>query len=483
MRRRVGPRPRSARNRTHIWERARAATTLKKLLDHGGETELSSEEVGGPDRPEWVDSFLAANRDGLDRLAITSGVRVKDGRALVLLTSSDRLGAIPLRSPITRKTMGGLLVEPRFGWLSIGQVLGEVGFRVEPEVGGLSLVPGSAREVPPWVLAGPVISRIAALINQMTRTFVPTKSQLEMPRGTVDWNWYAGRALPTGRWTSFLCSYSELCNDPELSAALRWTLRRVDRDLDVGADSLIARRLKERIGDLLRALGPGPVQRPGISSKLVSSIAPEYLKMAVEAMAWVRDERGLGGARTLDGLPWSLPVDRLWEAWVESFLSALALRLGSRLSTGRQGSTHRPFVWRTHIRSMGHVAPDFLLELPGRTVWIDAKYKGHLDRMAVQNWSGLPEAMKEAHRADLHQALAYALFSDAPQVDTFLVYPRALDPTEELAMSEPVFGLADLAAGERRVRLGLGSIPFGFDGPAHRERVISAWEKVLRAAA
>ena len=45
----------------------------------------------------------------------------------------------------------------------------------------------------------------------------------EMPRGTVDWNCYAGRALPTGRWTSFQCSYSELSGDPELVAALRWT--------------------------------------------------------------------------------------------------------------------------------------------------------------------------------------------------------------------------------------------------------------------
>jgi hypothetical protein len=147
-------------------------------------------------------------------------------------------------------------------------------------------------------------------------------------------------------------------------------LRRVGQDLEPAVDFLVARRLLERIGDLLRTLGPGPARRPGVDELAPSTIAPEWLRLAIEAMAWVRDERGLGGARSLDGLPWSLPVNNLWEAWVEAFLHSLAIRLGGRLFTGREGSTSRPFVWRTHTRSLGHLAPDFLLELPGRSVWI-----------------------------------------------------------------------------------------------------------------
>jgi hypothetical protein len=482
-RRRTARRWPPASRRNAIWERGRPAPLLKKLLDQSGEAELSYDEVGAPDRPDWADSFLNANRDELARLAIGTSIRVKEGRAFVVLTSSDRLGAIPLRSPITRKITGGLLVEPRFGWFSVGQVLGEVGFRVEPKIGGLALVPGSAREVPPWVLAGPLISRVAALVAQLTRTFVPTTEERQMPRGTVDWNWYAGQALPTGRWTSFRCSYSELSNDPELVAALRWTLRRVGQDLEPAVDFVVARRLLERVENLLRALGPGPARRPGMDELAGPTVAPEWLRLAVEAMAWVRDERGLGGARSLDGLPWSLPVNSLWEAWVEAFLQSLAIRLGGRLLTAREGATSRPFVWRTHTRSLGYLAPDFLLELPGRAVWIDAKYKDHLRRLAVQDWSGLPDALRESHRADLHQALAYAMLADTPRVDTFLVYPSPAGSSGDSLASEPPFALADLVGGGRCVRLGLGSIPFGFQGPAHREGVVAGWEKTLRDAA
>ena len=67
--------------------------------------------------------------------------------------------------------------------------------------------------------------------------------------------------------------------------------------------------------------------------------------------------------------------------------------------------------------------------------------------------------------------------------NTFLVYPGTVGPAGEPVAPEPVFALADLVAGGRQVRLGLGSIPFGFRGPAHREQVVAAWEKVLRDAA
>jgi hypothetical protein len=462
--------------RTSVWERSRVAPPLKKLVDQGGNESVTHEEVGAADPIGWPEPFLAANREALERLAIETAVRVERTRAVVVLTSGDRLGAVPLRSPVTRKVTAGLLVSPRFGWSSVGRVLGEVGFRVEPDVGGLALVPGSAREVPPWVLAGPVVARLAAVIDRLSRTFVPTVAERESPRGTVDWGAYARNSLPSGRWTVFRCAYSDLSDDPDFVAALRWTLRRVRQDLEPSSDVVIARRLLERIEQLLRRLGPGPTQRPR-PGELAPAFGSDWMRMALEAVAWVRDERGLGGARALDGLPWSLGVSAVWEAWVESFLSPLALRMGGRLTTARQGTTRRPLVWRTPTRSLGHLAPDFLLELPGSVVGIDAKYKDHLQRIEHLGWYGVAERMRESHRADLHQALAYASLVDARRVDTFLVYPQERD------RQEPRMAIAEIAAGERHVRLGLASIPFGFHGTADREAVTSLWEWTLRSAA
>ncbi|MBI2460679.1 MAG: hypothetical protein HYV61_04070, partial [Candidatus Rokubacteria bacterium] len=104
-------------------------------------------------------------------------------------------------------------------------------------------------------------------------------------------------------------------------------------------------------------------------------------------------------------------------------------------------------------------------------------YKDHFNRIQLEGWSGLAERLRESHRADLHQALAYALLADMPRVDTILVYPQQRE------RRDPAFALAELAAGERHVRLGLGSIPFGFNGPADREATMLLWEQTLRAAA
>ena len=462
--------------RTAVWERSRAALPLKKLVDQEGTDTLTHEDVGAPDPIGWPEPFFVANQGAFERLAIETSVRVERNRAVVVLTSGDRLGAVPLRSPVTRKVTTGLLVSPRFGWPSIGRVLGDVGFRIEPDIGGQALVPGSAREVPPWVLAGPVIARIAAAIEHLARTFVPMVAERESPRGTVDWGAYARNSLPSGRWAAFSCSYSDLSDDPGFVAALRWTLKRVGQDLEPTSDTVIARRLLERIEQLLHRLGPGPALRPR-AGELTGTFVSHWMRMAVEAVGWVRDERGLGGPRSLDGLPWSLGVSSIWEAWVESFLAGVASRMGGRLTTARQGTTRTPLVWRTTTRSLGHLAPDFLLELPDRVVGVDAKYKDHLQRLHHLGWAGCAEQMRESHRADLHQALAYAVLAGTPRVDTFLVYPQSRD------QQSPGMAIAELAAGERHVRLGLASIPFGFEGVADREAATALWEATLREVA
>ena len=455
--------------------RRRREPGLLSLGDQGETATLTHDMVGASDPFAWTDAFLAANRAELQRVSVTASVHVQRREAALVLTSGEKIGAVPLRSPVTRKVSAGLLVKPRYGWPSVGRVLSDVGFKVEPEVGGLALVPGSAREVPPWVLAGPVVARVAAVIERLSRAFVPVEDERASPRGRVDWNDYARRAVPTGRWTAFRCAYSELADNPDLAAALRWTLTRVGDDLSTVADLVVVRQLLDRIGDLLRRLGPGPSRRPSRHVLEPMAILSEWLLLALEAVAWVRDERGLGGATALDGLPWSLTVSAMWEAWVESFLVALAARLGGRLSSARQGATRRPIVWQSGVRSLGHLSPDFLLVLPGRSVWVDAKYKDHLNRLRSTEWGGLESVIRESHRADFHQALAYALLARTPRVDTILVYP------EREGTDEPAFATASMTAGDRDVRLVMGSLPFGFAAPARREAALDRWERVLRA--
>ena len=445
-----------------------AARPLVRAIDHGPAVRLEAAKLGiSGDR--WVEPFLEANRAHLARLAVVPTIETRNGIAL-LLTPGSRIGAVPLLSPANRRVAAGLLVTPRFRWTALGAVLGDIGFATEPSIGGSPLVPGSAREVPTWLLAAPVVRRIEGMLAHVRRGFVERSETRQSPRGRIDWTQWASRQIPSGQWSMLHCRFPDPDDDPQLLAAVRWTLGRLDDELELYGTMHAARLLRTRIGELQIRIGPGGERRP-IAGEMPG--ASEWVSDAVEAMGWVAEERGLGGSRVLDGMSWDMAIDEVWEAWVESFMVALAPRCG--LTVLRRGRTGRSLNWRTSVGSMRTLIPDSGMRGAGRIVWVDAKYKRHLQLLARKGWAGLGAEAREAHRADLHQALAYASLEDVGRIDSILVYPE-LSPDDR---NEPA--VATLGAGQRRVRLLLVGLPFGFRSEDHRDRTLADWRELLSA--
>ena len=106
-------------------------------------------------------------------------------------------------------------------------------------------------------------------------------------------------------------------------------------------------------------------------------------------------------------------------------------------------------------------------------VWVDAKYKAHLQVLRRKGWNGVSDGLRDAHRADLHQALAYATLEDVDHVDSVLAYPQLSTVRDVTA------AVATVASGRRRVRLLLAGIPFGFRSEDHRERSLRTWRDLL----
>lgn len=441
---------------------------LIQAVDHGPGVLLDATAVGAAgDR--WIEPFLEANGAHLKRLGVSTSVETRGGLS-VRLTPSSRIGAVPLLSPSTRRVSAGLLVSPRFRWSALGAVLGDIGFATEPSLGGTPLVPGSAREVPTWLLAAPVVRRLDAFLRHRKRGFIEREEIRQTPRGRVDWTRWARVHMPSGRWTSLPCRYPDPSDDPELMAAVRWTLARLDDDLALFHEASAARLLRARVADLRAQVGAGLLRRP---STEFEAGAGGWVGEAVQAMGWVAEERGLGGSRALDGMSWDLPIDEVWEAWVDAFVSDLAPRCG--FTALRRGDTTRRLNWATPTSSMRMLIPDSGLRGDGRIVWVDAKYKAHLQLLVHHGWSGLEESTRAAHRADLHQALAYATLDDVERVDSILVYP---DLSAE-DRGRPA--IATVASGRKRVRLLLLGLPFGFHSPQQRESSFAEWREVLAA--
>ena len=75
----------------------------------------------------------------------------------------------------------------------------------------------------------------------------------------------------------------------------------------------------------------------------------------------------------------------------------------------------------------------------------------------------MSEEIRGEHRADLHQALAYASLADVATVNTLQLYPSIGSEPRRLDT------VATATSGRRRVRLILASVPFGYRSPEHEE--------------
>jgi hypothetical protein len=187
----------------------------------------------------------------------------------------------------------------------------------------------------------------------------------------------------------------------------------------------------------------------------------QVLGSGLQAIGWVRDERGLGGGRQMDGLAWALPLDRLWEEHVAAHVIRKARVEGGTVRLGRRGQTLVPLRWSSSIhRSLGSLVPDIVVTRPGSVWVVDAKYKAHMAELDDVGWRSMADQIRDSHRADLHQVLAYGALFDAPTVTVTLAYPLQPETWRSLKARGLDRSAADLHDGGRHVHLELWGLPF-----------------------
>lgn len=452
---------------------AGAAPNQKPLIratDHGRGVPLDPEVFAPAQRGggwgAFADAFLRMNEKALARLNVSAEVGSSDSGVRLALVPGSRTGAIPLRSAQTGHVTAGFLVEPRFGWSGVGRVLTQTGWQTQPDFLEGPLVPGSGREVPPWVLAGPVLSRLSDLLRATRRGYRIEEEELRHPRGQIIWPKYLRDSLVRGKWDRLPCRFPDLASDPKLRRMIRWGVERVRQALmSVSGSDAIARLLiavADEVLVKLRDVAPLIPERDELTRMADSRVSDLLLRSGLEALGWVVDERGLGGGREMDGLAWSMRLDELWENYVEATVRREAAATGGSVRVGRKRETVFPLEWTdpSH-RSMGQLIPDIVV-FRGNTVHIvDAKYKAHLAELDEHGWHRFTTDVREAHRADIHQVLAYSSLYAADEVKATLVYPLRQSTYEALHSRGRDVSTANLLHGARQVRLELRGMPFG----------------------
>ena len=186
----------------------------------------------------------------------------------------------------------------------------------------------------------------------------------------------------------------------------------------------------------------------------------ENFRDGITAIEWTVEERGLAGLSDLEGIPWVMPMDQFFEAWAETVLSRVARRTGGLLKVGRTKQTTQTIEWQpSYLGSQRTLIPDLWLEWKDLTLIVDAKYKRHFEELEQHSWQRVEEAIREQHRNDLFQVLAYANLARTTDVVACLAYPCSMKTWESLRERRRLIHRASLSIDSRSLGLWLTALP------------------------
>lgn len=419
-----------------------------------------------PQAARLCEQFTKQNRSLFSLLDVQIESHYDGNDLLLRLISGNRVGAIPLFSPTRGTPDYGLVVQPRFPWRGIGPMLADMGWRVAPTPLKLPLLRRSERRVPPWVLSSMILVRLQALLDSLTRRFERTSAVLSAPKGQVDWRRYSQTQLPLGRFLAVPCTYPDLRDDRRLQAAIRFALERQLRALQTQVEhgAFVHRLIElcERLLMKVRGVAPALPSRGTFEQWMQRPMRRSQLTEGLEAIEWTVNDRGLAGLSDLDGIPWMLPMNEFFEAFVETVLASVVRRLGAQLKVGRRRETTHAINWSTPlVGSQASLIPDLWMEWQDTTLIVDAKYKRHWQELQERTWAGVETEIREQHRNDLFQVLAYGNLAVTKAVIACLVYPCTAEAWKELYTTGRLIQRAELQVASRSLYLWLTAIPMG----------------------
>ena len=410
------------------------------------------------------EQFIRDNRGIMHDFGVSVDSKFDGQNIYLSFHTKTSIGALPLLSPTSGKPDYGLIIKPRFEWSGLGPMLSFMGWKVVPMPLKLPLIPGTERKVPPWVLASIILQRIQALLNQLNRTFQFSESDLMAPRGTINWNIYATERIPNVKFLSIPCKFPTISDNEELKSAIHYTLRKLLSSLESQRTSgIFILQLIEKCLILIAMVNKINPRQP--SSKSLQywynlPLRSNAFREGLQSIEWTIDDRGLAGISEVQGLPWIMPMESFFEAWLETIALCLTRKIGGIVRSGRKRETITPISWDPPFRgSQKFLLPDVIIERENDVIILDAKYKDHWEDMNFASWSNVEEEIREKHREDIFQVLAYSTTIDKPSIKTCLIYPCKETTWNSMKSRDRLFHRASIYSGHRKVDLILTALP------------------------
>jgi len=362
---------------------------------------------------QYLQKFIDYNSELFNFLGVFPLITGTDQHISITFQTSGYIGCIPLKASDTGKQIGDFVVMPRFNgrdrFEDYIEILNLLGNDISPDViDSLPLVSGKNFRPPLYLEAVKFISSLEILLKTSWIKFDNVEKNSYQPIGQINWIKYINSAYKIENQLKFPTRKNILNEIHDEYSKIRYVFDLCKMELlSPNTPQRIKNSFKDRLAFIDERLY---LHKPKLINKISikSSDNPIVTKCKIHA-------NKILDFNFVDCTAWRVDFSDVFEKFVQYIFKEVAKENGGRLLSNYKinAKSAKYYSWE-----LKHIEPDAIYQKENLIVFIDAKYKSNL-----YNKFEASESLKEDHRHDLHQILAYTSFSNADIKYGILCYP------------------------------------------------------------
>jgi hypothetical protein len=361
----------------------------------------------------YLQKFIDYNSSQFDFLGAKPCIIGSDQNVALSFRTSGFVGATPLRAPDTGKQIGDFVIIPRFSgsnkFEDYIEILNVLESEISPEIiDSFPLASGTNFRPPLYLEAVKFVSLLEELAMSSWRKFDTVEKITNQPLGQVNWTKYINNEYKVENKLKFLVAKNVLSELHEEYAKLRYVF-------DVCKIEILSTntpfRVKNMVRNKLKFLNEKLYcHKPQITKEIAVHFGDTPIVKKCKEQA-----NKILNFNLAESTAWRIDFSDVFEKFVQFIFNSVAKEVGGHVYSNYKFRSNASKYYSWELK---HIEPDVIYQKGKNLVFIDAKYKSNL-----YNKFGQSEMIKEDHRRDLHQILAYNSFSGMGSKFAFLCYP------------------------------------------------------------
>lgn len=390
-----------------------------------------------------IQKFLLLNKKMLSFAGIAVDMNGTGSNLSIRFKTSGYIGAIPIKMPYDGIAHKDFQITPRFDnsshvFSDLTQLLSKLEYSISPEYAdGEELSLPLQLRPPMYYEAAKFIELFEKAQKQNWVKFEVVKGNHTIPKSNTDWSKYAKTVSDPIKALTYPSSDSILSvNHREWQELIYVFEIATSIILQQNVPESIRYKYRDRIVTLQK-------KNSSIKALMTNNIPihasdPYAIKTAKQQANTIL-QKG-----TTSCVAWRIDMAKLFECYVQHVVSKSLYGIGGTVMPNSK------IQGRGQISQWGlkYLEPDMIVKCNSKIFMADAKYKAHYYAYGQNS-----ETLKETHRHDLHQLLAYCSFSPEKNKTGILFYPSSTPSCRKINYIEQLGGINNTVY--------LYGIPFG----------------------